>query len=144
MSFKAIWTIAVVSLIVNAYMFFSNIAAFMLPPPIISLPAFTQVEILQEDVKIGDQVTYMLNFCKNYEGSVKITRQLLNGSVVYISENSSALPADCYNVVSTPIQIPEGTEEGNHRLRVTLEYRVNFMVTQRYVIETKPFYISSK
>lgn len=144
MSFKVIWSIAVVSLMVNAFLLFSNIIGFLTPPPIISLPPYTQVQIHQEDVKVGDVVTYDLVFCKNYEGSVKITRQMLNGSVIYLSENTSALPPDCYDVVSTPIQIPDGTQEGKHRIRVTLEYRVNFAVTQRYVIETLPFYISSK
>ncbi len=107
------------------------------PYPVLT-EADTVSRIVNPQVMPGDYVQYVAHYCKHFDLTETISRELLDGFVLSLPTVTSNRPLGCHYEVFA-VQIPEQARPGKYKLGLTIEYHPNPMRWVRYKYDTPEF-----
>jgi hypothetical protein len=87
----------------------------------------------------GDMVTYHYDYCKYYDTPLSIEKDFVDGIIfktdpIYVS----TLQKGCHQQ-DVSVKIPDTLPEGEYKIRINLQVRINQLRTDTVIIQTQTF-----
>ena len=104
----------------------------------------TPMKVLTPNVKIGQDIIYIADYCKYTSKIPKtVVRQLVGGYAYDLPmSTSSNFPQGCGKIeVAIPLYTPTSVKPGKYRIKVTGEYQANPLRVWSYEAYTEEFTI---
>ena len=80
--------------------------------------------ILNKEVKRGDYLEMVVDYCKYGDYSLRVTKSFSDGVFFQGKTSSGRLPSGCHKVVDASEQIPMTLPTGEYELQILVEYDV--------------------
>lgn len=98
------------------------------------------IPVLDDTVHPGEQLSYMVDFCKYRNDVPVIKRWMIDGQIIEISPTGGgSLPEGCHKAVVRSAIIPTTVNPGKYYLKVEVTYRINPLRTQTTSYQTGYF-----
>lgn len=111
--------------------------------PLKVLTVKTPNKVINNPVKVGEPIEYLLDYC-NYTDHAKIVhRELINDVVIGLSSIHPSPSIGCNMILSRSTTVPSGIPDGTYVLKQTVEIKLNPIRTHFVVYETEPFEITN-
>lgn len=96
------------------------------------------MKIVTPEVRAGEDVVYISNFCKYKEFPAHIDKQLVNHVIIYYNEGGSNFKLGCHTS-EIHTEIPIYTPPGEYYIRTIITYDLPLLKKEIYTIESEPF-----
>jgi len=115
------------------------IAVLLLYPyHIIDVKEYT---ILTDNIKAGDELPYMISYCKYKDMSGMRMRAFENDIIYAIPPDMINIPVGCHTSVNT-IRVPSELPPGEYKVKNTAVYRLNALRQEEVSFESNKFTVT--
>ena len=90
---------------------------------------------------VGDEIKFINDYCKFIPLEVTVNTRLVNDIIYQYSPIVRNAPVGCGKIQSEIRKIPDYAESGTYHIEVVLNYKVNFLRTINYTIESNQFHV---
>jgi hypothetical protein len=91
------------------------------------------------EVKVGEVVPYIVDYCKYTDAPAVTFKSLINTHVYSFPARESKAPNGCNKFVSNSVVIPDYAEEGEYIVRFITRYQVNPIRVIEKSFDSVPF-----
>lgn len=109
---------------------------------ITNFSASNEVKTQQDSYKLGQSIGYILNYCKYSTYPVTVTRTLIDGQQITLTDHGGYLALGCHSTLVETATIPETINPGRYYLDVNVQYRINPFRTSDVHYHTNYFTVS--
>lgn len=95
-------------------------------------------KILTPEVKAGESVWYKTSFCKYYNLPGRVSKTLVNDTLVPFTPYFSNVPKGCRSV-DVASEIPKFVPPGDYFIRIIAEFEIGPLKVTRYEYRTENF-----
>lgn len=92
--------------------------------PYKTLEVKTPYPVLNKEVKQGEVLFYIIDYCKATEAQAVVRRQFVDGIIYATPEVTANLKKGC-GIVKNTVTIPHNLPAGEYYLDITINYEVN-------------------
>jgi hypothetical protein len=83
------------------------------------------VETATTTFKLGEPIAYTLNYCKYTTVPAIVTRTLIDGQIITLSNKNGYLPTGCHTTLVETSVIPDTIAPGEYYLDIVSRYPIN-------------------
>jgi hypothetical protein len=87
----------------------------------------------------GDPISYKLDYCKYTTIPAVVTRTLIDGQIITLSNSNGYLPTGCHTTIVETSIIPDSIAPGTYYLDMVLRYSINPFRTEVVHYRTNEF-----
>lgn len=99
------------------------------------------VETTTTSFKRGQPVSYKLDYCKYTTVKAQVTRTLIDGQIITLSNTNGYLPTGCHTTIVETSIIPDSIAPGQYYLDMVLRYPINPFRTEVVHYQTNLFQV---
>ena len=103
----------------------------------------TNMVLNEGPIYAGDEVLFLVDYCKTTPVAGDITLQLIDGSIVNYPVERSNVDVGCHRIIRS-VKIPSYVPSGEYYIKSTVEYDVNHFKTITSTINTDKFIVINK
>lgn len=100
------------------------------------------VTVASSTYQRGTPLGYVLDYCKYSNYPVKVTRTLVDGQIITLSNSSGYLPLGCHKTLVETAVIPDSVAPGLYYLDITVDYTINVFRTETVHYRTNEFTVT--
>jgi hypothetical protein len=89
--------------------------------------------------KLGQPIAYKLDYCKYTTVPAVVTRTMIDGQIITLSNTNGYLPSGCHTTVVETSIIPDSMAPGNYYLDIVSRYPINPFRTEVVHYRTNEF-----
>lgn len=111
------------------------------PVNVLEMKNPNNLPLLKTELQAGEFIEYEADYCKFKDYTAIVYQSLVNHIVINFTAQERNFPVGCKKIIIKDIQIPEIMPEGEYRLWLNIDYKVNTLRTVHYHYQTEPFRI---
>lgn len=100
------------------------------------------VQTEKTSYKLGEPISYVLDYCKGTDVPPTVSRELVDGQIIMLSDNSGYLPIGCHTTTVETAVIPNSIVPETYYLDVTVRYPINPFRTETVHYRTNSFQVT--
>lgn len=100
------------------------------------------VETKSQTYKLGELIDYELDYCKAKAYPAVVSRTLVDGQVIALSDEKGYLPVGCHKLTIMTSQVPLTINPGRYYLDITITYKINIFRTETVHYKTNYFNVT--
>lgn len=135
------YTAIVLELLMAFLLIWINVQLFW-PVKTFEIKNFTSAGVVQTATSTyerGQPISYQLNYCKYTTVPAVVTRTLIDGQIITLSNNNGYLPTGCHNTLVETSIIPDSIATGQYYLDIVSRYKINPFRTEVVHYQTNLF-----
>jgi hypothetical protein len=109
------------------------------PKQVVTIVNPTRIQTHKKTYGRGEQIVYMVNYCKTREVVGRMTRSLVNGIEIPFAPIGIDLQIGCKKVLFYDLKVPDFMPPGTHHIAGILEYPANPLQKSRSEWRTEDF-----